>query len=174
MVVFVINGYPMSGKDEVIRILELMPDIVNFSTIDIPKEIAVKMGWDGSKSDENREMLSNLKKFYNKYFDGTKKDIKRTIQMGNFFMKKLICIVSREPEEIEWIQGYCKESDIKCYKVCVKSPFELKNVNNSSDSDINNITYDIIINNDGTLKDLNSEVREKLVPLIENGETKND
>ena len=64
MEIIVINGYPMSGKDEFTtyckEILKRKTiQSYNISTVDKVKEIAKLMGWDGEKTPKARKFLSD-------------------------------------------------------------------------------------------------------------------
>ena len=78
--IVILNGPPGSGKDtfveltkqlagELSKLLKYTVTVANISSIDPIKNIAKEMGWDGVKTPETRNMLSELKDISVKYFD---------------------------------------------------------------------------------------------------------
>lgn len=170
MINLIINGYPRSGKDTMIGILQhkFPYNTYSYSTIDKIKEMAKIMGWQGDKTPENRQMLSDLKKFYNDYFKGTQRDIITLVSdlyAGN--NTDFLCICSREPEEIQWIYNYSKSRNIDCYRILVKRLDDINyNITNYSDTNVLKATYDICIENFVDLDYLELEIKEKIISLV--------
>lgn len=54
--IFIINGSGGVGKDAFVKLVseELDGKVINFSSIDIIKEIAKSCGWEGGKSERER------------------------------------------------------------------------------------------------------------------------
>lgn len=65
--IFVINGMGGSGKDTFISFIGEYANIVNYSSIDIIKQMARLVGWDGSKDEVSRAFLCELKRLVNDY-----------------------------------------------------------------------------------------------------------
>jgi dephospho-CoA kinase len=148
--VIVLNGYPRSGKDEFVRIVSESYECYDHSTIDKVKFIASEMGWDGNKTKESRKMLSELKKFYIKWFDGPFQDILKMInELKRYSERKILFIHIREPEEIKRLQEYCKlDKSLNFCTILVKRPgLEETDNDNDSDNNINDFDYDYEIIN---------------------------
>jgi len=156
--IVVLNGYSRSGKDTFVKIVSKQFNCINHSSIDKVKYIAKQMGWDGIKNEKNRQMLSELKQFYVKWFDGPYKDIIKlindTIQKNiqyPFDKIYFIFIHIREPEEIQRIKNYCENNKLlKFYSIFVQCDESEKN--HKSDSMVENFDYDFICENNSTLQ----------------------
>ena len=163
MKVFVINGFPQlrSGKDSFCeRVLQITTDAYGkqFSTVDLVKQIAFDLGWDGEKTLKDRKFLSDLKDLLSKWDDIPVKDIKRRINAFKFQFEQfdeshedaVVFIHSREPEEI---RRFCDELGAKSILVR-RDEAENQETSCHSDANVLNYNYDIEINNNGTLSDL--------------------
>lgn len=149
--VVVINGSAESGKDKFIRYVQKKYDnyhIINISTID-PSKAALKiLGWNGeTKNEETRQAMVDLKRISMRLFNGPFHYIIDLIDKS----KPNICFVHcREPEEIQKLVDYYKED---CITLLIRSP-RGKVLKNGSDDVVENYNYDHIINNDGTIEEL--------------------
>lgn len=160
MIVILVNGYPESGKDEVIQITDKLWNVYQHSSIDTPKEVAYRMGWDGEKNDKNRSMLVDLKQWWIKYFDGPFKEITELIDRTkalNIF--DFLFTQSREGEEIQRIKDWCESQEIGFVYLFVRREGQERDYNNESDNNVSKgVTPDYYINNNGTLDELKVEV----------------
>jgi dephospho-CoA kinase len=165
--IILLNGYPRSGKDEFVNIVSDNYTCYDHSTIDKVKNIAVQMGWSGVKDEESRIMLSELKKFYIKWFDGPFQDVLKKIAniKGMNHEKCILFIHCREPEEIERLKDYCNfDKSLNFFSILVKRPsHEIQDNKNDSDNNINNFDYDYEIINNGPIY----VYKEKVLKLIE-------
>ena len=163
-IVILTNGYPQSGKDTISEFAqEKYINIVKHSVVDLPKEFARKMGWDGSKTDANRLMLSELKDFYDKHFDGSRKDVSnliKSVALSNdqimYFrlyedLDIFIFIDAREPSDIKMIKSICKSKGIKFYSVFVDREECQRSYGNHADDGVTNYIYDYYISNNDSL-----------------------
>jgi hypothetical protein len=157
--VIVVNGYPRSGKDTFCGFADKSYDCIHYSTVDTVKSIAMMMGWDGVKTDENRAMLSALKDFTTKWFDMTFKEMTELIQYEIEYDEigdgetDFIFLHIREPKEIKRIMDWCTENDINCYSVCItRSAVDGVEFSNHADKEINEMIYDVYLKNNGSLE----------------------
>lgn len=154
-VVLIINGFPQSGKDLMCTIAEDYYDTINYSTVDTVKDIADQMGWNGIKTDKNRDMLSALKDFYTEWFDGPYNECVKIINEeiiddeGDRWADYIFMHV-REPVEINRLIEYCSENNVECYAVFVERKDAETPYGNHADKDVKNLRYDCIIRNNGT------------------------
>lgn len=150
-----------SGKDSFCyRIKEIMGNryVHVISTVDIIKDIAFNLGWDGKKTPKDRKFLSDLKDLLTewndipfKYVKNKIKSIENTFEYYDVdFDISAIFIMCREPKEIERLK---KELNAKTILVR-RAEAEAKQSSNHADSEVFNYNYDIIIDNNGTLLDL--------------------
>ena len=118
MIVIVINGTPLSGKDTFIDIACEEFNCVKHSTIDQCKVFARLMGWDEVKDDTSRKMLSDLKIFYSKYFDGPFRNLVWNI-LHHKEKVDVLFTMAREGPEIYRLKCWCEHNDIPFYYIFV-------------------------------------------------------
>ena len=153
---FILNGNQGSGKDAFKTALSKYAKVKSISTVDVPKEIAKTLGWDGVKRDSDRNMLSDLKDWWTKYFDGSFKYVER--ELNNFLYGEkdsdveIFTVDSREPEEIErLVRVLCFET------ILIERDSANHTASNHADSNVHEYkNYDYVIYNNGTLEDLDN------------------
>ena len=161
MGVYVINGAPGAGKSTFCeKVKDIMGESWSYelSTVDLVKEIAHDLGWDGKKTLKNRKFLSDLKDLLTEWDDIPFKDTIKKIELikKDFerydldFDEAAIFINCREPNEIERL---CKELGAKSILIRRESA-ENTAVSNHADANVLNFNYDIEITNNGDLRDL--------------------
>jgi dephospho-CoA kinase len=163
MKVFIVNGAPGSGKTtfEVLVKREALKWnclVEMYSTIDFVKDIAHMCGWDGTKTPENRKFLSDLKDLLTQWADVPYKktlaiveDIRyRWTVDGDGCDHNMIFIDCREPKEIKRL---CESLNAKSILIRRDSSEQI-DPSNHADKEVLNYNYDIVIDNNGTLNDL--------------------
>lgn len=164
--IIVVNGYPGSGKttfEECCK-AKLGPFCQIRSTIDKVKSLAFRAGWDGKKTPEARKLLSDLKKIFVEFNDMPFKDIQSHIayfksdleRYGVESDKALFLVDSREPEEIDRFKH-----ELGAITILIKRDKHENEVeSNDSDANVDNYEYDYVIENNGTIADLNAKAVE--------------
>lgn len=156
-----------SGKDtfcsKVIDITTPNYGVV-LSTVDLVKEIAKDLGWNGEKTPKDRKFLSDLKDILTEWDDIPIKDIERRID--NFLYpiryygldekEAVIFIMCREPKEIDTM---CKRLGAKSL-IVRRTDAENSEKSNHADEEVLEYQYDIEIDNNGTLLDLSYKAIE--------------
>ena len=181
----IINGFGGVGKDTFVSIVagktrtNTSFNIIteSYSSVDIIKQVAKTFGWDGvSKTEKDRRFLYDLKKLVTDYNDGCLKYMKECYEKrrlcitlpNNEHISYLIFFHIREPKEID----KAKEAlDAIC--IYVKNDNVPRNEHNLEDKDIENYPYDYIVNNSGTLEDLELEA-DKFINWIKENYFKGD
>ena len=158
--VIIVNGYPRSGKDTFCMFGATRHNCVVHSTVDTVKEVARSMGWDGEKTPKNRKMLSDLKDFYTKHFDGPFTEMVNIIDYEINYnldptlmdddLTNMIIFHIREPEEIKRVHRWCMSNNVICYSVCISRKETEGEQSNHADSLINSMIYDVYLTNDGS------------------------
>ena len=159
---YIINGVARSGKDTVVGLVEKLSReiVINLSTVDLPKQIAKTMGWDGfTKDDKSRKLISDIKDLITNYNDGIFFSLKQFCLSDR--LDSIIFIHCREPKEIAKFKDYFGSS---CTTLLVTASKRINHVpNNHADQEVNNYVYDKYIDNDGTLEELEEKVKRMLV-----------
>jgi hypothetical protein len=161
MKIFVINGAAGSGKDTFVELCRKFTGdafLLNISTVDKVKEIATACGWDGTKTPENRKFLSDLKALLTDWADVPLNDMIQKIERFKRGFeaydvsddRAVVFIHCREPEEI------CKlVKTLGAHTLLVRrAAAENIAVSNQSDARVLDYEYDIHINNNGSLEEL--------------------
>lgn len=163
MKVFIINGRGGSGKDTFIEYFSEQAGknfVLNISTIDYIKEIAKELGWNGEKDNLSRKYLSNLKEMAVFWADlPCKKMVKQTTEFFNELQsygvekRGFVFIHCREPKEI---QHLIQEIPYPTYSLLIRRR-SITDLGNSSDDDVENYSYDFVIENNYGLDNLCQE-----------------
>ena len=175
MKIFIVNGYPESGKDTFIDMcLEYLGNNgFKYSTVDVVKEYAKQIGWDGKKDDRGRELLSDLKKALEKYNNfshiNVREFIGRTLytgaKNGESLDNYVFFIIAREPEQIKSFQKEYKNSKSILIK---RDAVEKREYSNDADRKVELFTYDYTVYNTGTLKNLKEMAAKFLEETLKN------
>ncbi len=159
--IVIINGSGGVGKDTFIDALKQTThgqvEIWNHSSIDKVKSIAKIIGWNGIKDEKSRKLLSDLKTLCDDYNNMTFEDMKRIVSAFRNSNASILFLHIREPENIEVAK---KEFDALTVLVVRDSVEKIES--NTSDKNVNDYKYDFIIRNNGTIKDLDIEVKRFL------------
>lgn len=182
----VVNGKPRSGKDEFASFCSKYLDERGqvgtvYSTITTCVEMATIAGYKTYYSDkeaitpEQRLMLSELKDWYTKHFDGTFNEMVFLLDVstrrddgfcsGERF--SFIFAMVREPSEIQKIKDHCYDNNIFFSSVIGYSDRAQKEASCHSDKNVEEFDYDNKFVNDGTLDDLNNKAINLVDFLIE-------
>lgn len=169
MRIFIINGSGGSGKDTFVNLCQIYADlfslakIYNYSTITPIKELAKKIGWDGSKTNKDRKFLSDLKDLlteYNDYSYTYIESIIKTHKRIELPIPKILFIHCREPKEIQrFVDNY------KAKTILIKRP-KIEIANNHADMEVENFNYDFIINNDEGLDTLSLKAKHFINTIL--------
>jgi len=151
--IIIINGYPRSGKD---LFAEYLKQILHsqykikttiISSVQQVKKAAELLGWNGEKTEINRNALSDLKDLSTKYWDGPFNLISSHIrQMGD---NECLVFMIREPAEIKKVANDFPQT----ITVFIENKNSIK-ADNHADSNVENYDYDFKLNNNKTKEDL--------------------
>ena len=152
----IINGPPGAGKDTFVSFVQkYIPETANLSSIDESKEILKLMGWNGKKTLQARQALSDLKMLWSRFNDGP---FLNTVDAANQFERegmKIVFIHCREHSEILRFEKVF-------WPFCI-TIYLFRPGNTEQEADIpqvmREIKYDFRILNYGGLKDLEESAR---------------
>lgn len=169
MKVFIINGVPMSGKTQFCSFCQAYAQnfgglCISISSVEIVKQIAKELGWDGLKTPKDRKFLSDLKKLLIDWNDIPYKVVQNTIMSnyqtwirnGQSENNIIFFVHCREPEEIN---KYVERLGAKTI-IVRREEVEKLEQSNTSDSEVLNYNYDIEIDNSGDIDNLNNKAIE--------------
>lgn len=175
MKIFVINGFPKTGKSLFCEYYKEITDgwSYEYSSVDFVKEIAKNAGWDGVKDNKNRKFLSDLKDLLTEWNDIPYKKIEKYVKNIAAMYKKLgvddknvvIFIHCREPLEIKKIVEKLGAKTLLIRRLEV----EKEHQSNHADANVLDYIYDYTICNNYDKDFLMNEAKEfaKLVQIMD-------
>ena len=152
MKIFVVNGFPGSGKT---TFEGIVGDTIGwhrclaYSSVSFVKIIAQACGWNGEKTPKDRKFLSDLKDLLTEWDDVPYKKMKEVIDRLGAAEKEnggdelIVFIDIREPDEIARI---CEDFDAKSVLI-MRPDVESKEQSNHADEQILNYEDDCVIYN---------------------------
>lgn len=156
--VFIINGMARCGKDTFCKfIAENYEQTIHFSIIDSLKHYARQLNWNEDKDEKGRKFLYGLKQLTDEYDDRNFIIVKEKVNRLSTD-KTVFLIDMREVKDIERAR---KELNAKI--VLIKNNNISNITSNDADAGVFDISYDIEIDNSGSLDDL----RNKAIDFID-------
>ena len=158
--VVIVNGRPESGKTTFEKEVEMLAwdkpgeFATHVSTVDFVKRVANRAGWDGTKTQENRKFLSDLKQLLANWNDSPYQDVASTIRSYSHSIASWILFVdSREPTEIERFKKEFGATTVLVRRL----GDEAQETSNESDANVFDYEYDFEVKNYGDLAFLRQE-----------------
>lgn len=153
--IFIVNGVAASGKDTFIHTVgNRVRNVHSYSFVDRVKDIAREMGWQDIKTNKTRKFLADLADLWVGYNDKIFTDICNNIETRDYQRAHIFFIVVRKPRDIEpFVKRYKKY----CKTILIERE-GIKVPNNSADRSVMDYKYDIILKNNGTFTQLDTEV----------------
>jgi hypothetical protein len=151
--IFVQNSVGGSGKDTWASLLNKYIPTLKYSIVDLPKEAAKVLGWDGGKTEKDRRFLSDIMDLSTDYNDAPFKDVLSLVtdfkNNKGYAEYEVLIIDMRDPKDIaRAVETFGAET------ILIRNPNVEKIESNHADRDVENYEYDYIIENDGTLEQL--------------------
>lgn len=161
--IIIVNGHPKSGKTQFELFITKHKKSIIYSSITPVKEYAHEyFGWSGNENDKTEEwrrFFAELKRMLVEQFDYIYTCVSDKVK--EFYKdvnSEILLIDSREPEEIERFKN-C----FHAITLFVKNDRVEKIMSNNADANVENYRYDYIIENNGTLE----ELEKKAIKFIE-------
>ena len=152
--IFITNGSAGNGKDTFAEFLNEYISVFKYSSIDLVKEMFETVGISkDNKTEKKRKLWSDGKDMLTQYDDIPFKDITAIVTdfKNNKIETEVLLIDIREPEEIaRAVETFGAET------ILIDNPNVVKIESNHADANVNNYEYDYIIENDGTLEQLDA------------------
>ena len=150
--IYITNGSAQNGKDSFAGFTSNYISTYKYSSIDLVKDMLEFAGIPKEpKTEEKRLLYSDTKDRLTKYDDIPFKDIASIVAdfKNNKIEAEVLLIDIREPKEIaRAVETFGAET------ILVRNPNAIKIESNHADRDVENYKYDYIIENDGTLEQL--------------------
>ena len=174
--VFILNGVGTSGKGVFAEFVGKYIPTHKYSIIDLPKEAAKVLGWTGGKDEKDRRFLSDIMDLSTEYNDSPFRDVLSVVTdfKNNLLEGEVLFVDMRDPKDIaRAVETFGAET------ILIRNPNVEKIESNHADANVEDYTYDYIIENDGTLGQLDvmakffvreivcwNEVRDHEKPLV--------
>lgn len=145
------NSVGGSGKDTWASLLNKYIPTYKYSIVDLPKEAARVLGWDGGKTEKDRKFLSDVMDLSTEYNDAPFKDVLSIVTdfKNNLIEYDVLIIDMRDPKDIaRAVETFGAET------IFLRNPRVDSIKTNHADRDVENYNYDYIIENNGTLEQL--------------------
>lgn len=163
--VIITNGSGTNGKDTFSNLLNKYIPTHKYSSINLVKQMLEIAGVDtNNKTEELRKLCSDIKDILTKYGDIPFKDVSSIVMdfKDNLIETDVLLIDIREPEEIaRAVKIFGAET------ILIRNPNVAAITTNHADANVENYTYDYIIENNGTLEHL-EEVAKEFAKYIQN------
>lgn len=146
----IINGSGGTGKDSFVKFCSERILTMNIDSVHNVKRALQIMGWDGNIKDEKTRLaLCELKKISIAYNNNPYEYVKSKLDYFENSIYQLAFIHIREPEEIEIVKN-----DFNCKTLLFDTNRVEKINSNTSDKNVHDYEYDIIICNNEDLEHL--------------------
>ena len=149
--VFILNGVGSVGKGKFVEFVSKYIPTCKYSIADLPKEAATILGWDGGKTEKDRRFLSDMIDLATEYNDSPFRDVVSIVTdfKNNKIETDVLFVDMRDPKDIvRAVETFDAET------VLLRNPRVKHIETNHADRNVENYKYDYIIENDGTLEQL--------------------
>lgn len=175
--IYITNGSAENGKDSFAEFVSKYITVYKYSSIDLVKDMFEVVGISKeNKTEKKRRLWSDGKDLLTEYDDIPFKDVTSIVTdfKNNRIETEILFIDIREPDEIaRAVETFGAET------ILVRNQNAKKITSNHADRDVENYSYDYIIENNGTLEQLDkvaqifvrdiicwSNVKEEEKPIV--------
>lgn len=149
--VYITSGVGRSGKDTFCEFVGNYIPTHKYSIVDLPKEAAKVLGWNGGKTEKDRKFLSDIMDLSAEYNDCPFQDVSSVVAdfKNNLIEDEVLFIDMRDPKDIaRAVEIFGAET------ILIRNPNVEKIESNHADANVEDYNYDYIIENDGSLEQL--------------------
>lgn len=155
--IYITNGSAENGKDSFAEFVSKYITTYKYSSIDLVKDMFEAVGISReNKTEKKRRLWSDGKDLLTEYDDIPFKDIASIVTdfKNNNIEAEVLLIDIREPDEIaRAVETFGAET------ILIRNPNAKKITSNHADRDVESYEYDYIIENDGTLEQLETTAK---------------
>ena len=154
--IYILNGAGTSGKGTFVEFVGKYIPTYKYSIVDLPKEAAKVLGWDGGKTEKDRRFLSDIMDLSTDYNDSPFRDVLSVVTdfKNNLIEDEVLFIDMRDPRDID---RAVKTFGAKT--ILIDNPNVEKIESNHADANVKDYEYDYIIENDGSLEQLDKAAK---------------
>ena len=152
-----------SGKGEFVSRLGKYIPTYGYSIVDLPKQAAKVLGWDGGKTEKDRKFLSDIMDLSDNYNDAPFRDVASIVSdfQNNYIEADVLVVDMRDPKDIaRAVETFGAET------ILIRNPNVEKIESNHADANVENYEYDYIIKNNGSLEQLDWVAKEFVDNII--------
>lgn len=164
--VLIITGGAGVGKDTFVNTLTRLVGTEHISIVDQTKRLARMAGWHGEKTEKDRKFLSDLKLLVDEYnnnnYNYCVETAKKFLSLRDG-VKKLLCIDMREKKDVDPFVSEFGKDLVKIVRVENNRVAPINS--NIADRDVVKIEPDFVIENNGSIHDLEQTAKEFLKTL---------
>ena len=151
--IYITSGVGRSGKDTFCEFISKYIPTYKHSIVDLPKEAAKVLGWDGGKTEKDRKFLSDVMDLSTDYNDAPFRDVLSIVtdfkNNKDFAEYKVLVIDMRDPKDIaRAVETFGAGT------ILIRNPNVRKIEGKHAGREVENHQYGYIIENDGTLEQL--------------------
>ena len=149
--IYILNGVGISGKGEFASRLNKYIPSYKYSIVDLVKEAGKLLGWDGAKTEKDSKFLSDLVDLATEYNDMPFRDVLSIVTdfKNNLIQTPVLIIDMRDPKDIaRAVETFGAQT------ILIRNPNVEQIESNHADANVENYEYDYIVENDGTLEQL--------------------
>ena len=149
--IYILNGVGASGKGTFVDFVSKYVPTHKYSIVDLPKEAAKVLGWDGGKTERDRKFLSDIVDLSSEYNDSPFRDVLSVVAdfENNLIESKALFIDMRDPKDIaRAVETFGAEA------ILIENPSIAPIKSNHADANVKNYKYDYIIKNDDSIEKL--------------------
>lgn len=161
--IYITSGVGRSGKDTFCEFVGKYIPTHKYSIVDLPKEAAKILGWDGGKTEKDRKFLSDIMDLSTEYNDSPFRDVLCVVYdfINNLIEAEVLFIDMRDPKDIaRAVETFGAET------ILIRNPNVEKIESNHADANVENYEYDYIIKNNGSLEQLDWVAKEFVDNII--------
>jgi len=149
--VVIINGSGGVGKNTFVDLVSKYIPTVFYDSVKTVKDMATLAGWDGSKSEKDRKFLSDIRDLTSEYSDLSYRKVEEAAQKfyKEDFCNSVLFVNMRDQTDTDRAV-----KEFGAITLLVRNS-NIKRVNsNHADADVEKRDYDCVIENSGTLQEL--------------------
>ena len=152
--VIIINGSGGVGKNTFVDLVAKYIPAAFYDSVKVVKDMATLAGWSGSKTEEDRKFLSDIRDLTTNYNDLSYNKVKESIVSFYKYDRcnSVLFINMRDQKDTDRVM-----KELGALTLLIRNSNVKKVNSNHADADVEKRDYDFIIENNGTLQELDKK-----------------